>query len=286
MEALLGAGVTRACLGVRQSSSSRNVSQARGHSLGCLPQGPLMWKWVSRLCLRSMWTEGLLVTMRFLRTQMGNGRIWSDWKCNGLLHLVVLLMDQRRLSGSFCLNSLDIFLWNLWKWTGRTGPRSLRTKITFSSLANPSAITYIGVVTLRRDILAAVYPFMTHHFYHGQDYTQECAQTNIRWMLPLLVLAWETFWENYSGPPRVASKEKGKSKKGLRGMQLNQFEMPSGLPLLHLRPTSMVEPEGTSLAPASIRDRLSLTREGKLWWKVCLHPYLEQRGMKIGETNL
>ena len=56
-----------------------------------------------------MWIEGLLVTMRFLRTQMGNGRIWSDWKCNGLLHLVVLLMDQKRLSGSFCLNSLDIF---------------------------------------------------------------------------------------------------------------------------------------------------------------------------------
>ena len=104
-------------------------------------------------------------------------------------------------------------------------------------------------------------------------------------MLPLLVLAWETFWENYSGPPRVASEEKGKSKKGLRGMQLSQFEMPSGLPLLYLRPTSMVEPEGTSLAPASVRDRLSLTREGKLWWKVCLHPHLEQGGMPPVERS-
>ena len=29
------------------------------------------------------------MTMRFLRTQIGNPRIWSDWKCNGLLLLVV-----------------------------------------------------------------------------------------------------------------------------------------------------------------------------------------------------
>ena len=33
-----------------------------------------------------------------------------------------------------------------------------------------------------------------------------------------------------------------------------------------------------SKAPASVRDRLSLTREGKLGWKVCLHPYQEQGG--------
>ena len=30
--------MTRACLGVRRSSSSGNVSQARGHSLGSLPR--------------------------------------------------------------------------------------------------------------------------------------------------------------------------------------------------------------------------------------------------------
>ena len=44
---LLGAYMERegtlapaACSGTRQNSSSRNISQARGHSLGCLPQGP------------------------------------------------------------------------------------------------------------------------------------------------------------------------------------------------------------------------------------------------------
>ena len=91
---------------------------------------------LSWLCLRSMWTEALC----FLRTQIGNCRIWSDWKCNGLLHLVVLLMDQKRLSGSFCLNSLDILFVESLEINWRIGPSSLRTKITFSSLANPFAI--------------------------------------------------------------------------------------------------------------------------------------------------
>ena len=54
--------------------------------------------------------------------------------------------------------------------------------------------------------------------------------------------------------------------------------MPSGIPLVHLHPILVVEPGGTSIAPASVRDRLSPTREGKLWCKVCLHPHLEQRG--------
>ena len=74
-------------------------------------------------------------------------------------------------------------------------------------------------------------------------------------------------------------REKGKSNKGLGGMELNQSWMPSGLPLVHLHPTSVVEPGGTSTAPASVRDRLSLTREGKLRCKVCLCPHLEQGGM-------
>ena len=42
---------------------------------------------------------------------------------------------------------------------------------------------------------------------------------------------------------------------------------------------SLVEPGGTSMVPALVRDRLSPTREGELWWKVCLHPHLEQGGM-------
>ena len=44
---------------------------------------------LSWLFLRFMWIEALLVTVRFLRTQIGNCRICSDWKCNGLLLWVV-----------------------------------------------------------------------------------------------------------------------------------------------------------------------------------------------------
>ena len=96
-------------------------------------------------------------------------------------------------------------------------------------------------------------------------------------MLALVVLAWETF--------RKATllhlewhQRKGKSKKGLGGMELSQFGMSSGLLLVHLHPASVVEPGGTSMTPASVRDRLSPTGEGRLQCKVCLHPHLEQGG--------
>ena len=58
-----------------------------------------------------------------------------------------------------------------------------------------------------------------------------------------------------------------------------QAGMPSGLPLVHLHPISVVEPGGMSMLPASVRDRLSPTRKEKLWCKVCLHLHLEQGGM-------
>ena len=49
---------------------------------------------LSWLRLWSMWFEALQVTVRFLRTQIRNCRIWSDWKCNGLLPLVVLALSR------------------------------------------------------------------------------------------------------------------------------------------------------------------------------------------------
>ena len=74
--------------------SSRKVSQARGYSLACLSQGPRPEsESLSLLCLSFMWIEALLMTIRFLRTQTGNCRIWSDWKCNRLLPLVVLTVS-------------------------------------------------------------------------------------------------------------------------------------------------------------------------------------------------
>ena len=81
--------------------------------------------------------------------------------------------------------------------------------------------------------------------------------------------------KSYSAPPRVASEEKGKSNKGLSGMELNQSGMPSGLPPVHLHPTSVVEPGGTSKTPALVKDRLSLIRES-FGGEVCLQSHLEQ----------
>ena len=56
-------------------------------------------------------------------------------------------------------------------------------------------------------------------------------------------------WSNPGG-----IREKDKSNKGLVGMELNQSGMPSGLPLVHLHPASVVEPGGMSKMPASVRD--------------------------------
>ena len=61
--------------------------------------------------------------------------------------------------------------------------------------------------------------------------------------------------------------------------------MLSGLPLVPLHPTSVVEPGGTSKMPASVRDRLRPTKEGKLWWRVCVQPHLEQEGMPLEERS-
>ena len=61
--------------------------------------------------------------------------------------------------------------------------------------------------------------------------------------------------------------------------------MPSGLPLVCLHPISVVEPGGTSKVPVSGSDRLSPAREEKLWWKICLHPHLEQGGTPPVESS-
>ena len=49
---------------------------------------------LSWLRLWSMWFEALQVTVRFLRTQIRNCRIWLDCKCNGPLPLVVLALRR------------------------------------------------------------------------------------------------------------------------------------------------------------------------------------------------
>ena len=73
--------------------------------------------------------------------------------------------------------------------------------------------------------------------------------------------------------------------RGKKGFNSEELDISLGchLPLVHLHPTSVVELGGMSMAPASVRDRLSPTREGNLLYKVCLHPHLEQGGTPLVE---
>ena len=136
------------------------------------------------------------MTLSFLRTQMGNCRIWSDWKCSKLLPLVALAISGPEEALWWLLSQLlrYFFLWKLWEWTGRIGPNSLRTKITFSSVADPLPPLLLSQILAwwhsKGTSWVFVRPFITHCFYCSQ-----CAQAHVRRMLPLVVLAWETFQE-------------------------------------------------------------------------------------------
>ena len=74
--------------------------------------------------------------------------------------------------------------------------------------------------TQKRHLGFFVHPLITQHFYCGQDSTQECAKAHIRWMLPLVFLAWGTFWESYSAPPQRGIRGKGQIKQCLGGKKL------------------------------------------------------------------
>ena len=99
MEVLSLARLGKPCWKVTRSSMDWGGTLAPGTSLrqvvlaACLRGQQPESESLSRLCLLSMWIETLLVTMRFLRTQIGNCKMWSDWKWYGLL-LVVLALSR------------------------------------------------------------------------------------------------------------------------------------------------------------------------------------------------
>ena len=85
------------------------------------------------------------------------------------------------------------------------------------------------------------------------------------------VLAWEAFRMFTLIAPQVASE----ASKVLMVRSWTSVWNAIRLSLEHLHPVSG-EPGGTSTAAASVRNRLSPTREGKLWCKVCLHAHRKQ----------
>ena len=103
-----------------------------------------------------------------------------------------------------------------------------------------------------------------------RKYSGLCTGTQVTSVSPS-GLAWEAFCKVTLIAPRVASEVMVKSWTSVRDAIRST--------LVRLHPTLVVELGGTSKAPASVRDRLSPSREGKLWWRVYLHSYLEQEKM-------
>ena len=232
---------------------------------------------LSWLCFWSMWIEALLVIMTFLRTQIGNCRIWSDWKCNGLLLLVVLALSRPEKALWWLLSPL--------------------LRYSFCGICG-NELEGLALVAWGQKSLYPHWPTLHHlfcyHIYWRGD-TQEGHLGCCASIYDSLFLLWSGLYSGMcTGTRKMDASPRSPSlgnipgkllctiPRGVRGKgeiikrswwygTRNKSGMPSGLHLVHLHPTSVVEPEGTSTAPASVRDRLSLTREGKLWWKVCLY---------------
>ena len=83
------------------------------------------------------------------------------------------------------------------------------------------------------------HPFMTCHFCGCQAWTQ----AHRRWMLPLVVLARPLSGKLLCSTPGD-TRIKGKSNQGFNGEDLDINGMPSGLPLVHLHHTWVVERGG------------------------------------------
>ena len=111
--------------------------------------------------------------------------------------------------------------------------------------------------------------YVRYQSYCGQKYTQGHAQALVTNASPS-GLACEAFRKVTLIAPQVASEVMVKSWTSVR----DAIRSTPGASPPHL----VVEPGGMSMAPASVRDRLSPNRKEKLWSKICLHPHLEQGG--------
>ena len=140
----------------------------------------------------------------------------------------------------------------------------MRTKVTSSSLANPppplllywcgdTQKGHLGCCSSLYDSLFLLWSRPYSRMCTGTCKTDASPRSPSLGYIPGKLLC--------STPRGVRGKGEIKKRSWWHGTR-NKSGMPSGLPLVHLHPTSVVEPEGTSTAPASVRDRLSLSREG------------------------
>ena len=171
-----------------------------------------------------------------------------------------------------------LFLWNLWKWTGRVGPSSSRTKITLFLLANlpqPLLLSHMLAWWHPEGTSWLLFvPYDSPFLRQSGLYSGMCPGTRKMDVSP-----------RSPSLGNIPGNYSGKSNQGLGGMELNQSRIPSGVPLMHLHSASTVELGGMNKVPVSVRDRLSPTREGKLRWRVCLHLHLEQGRMLLVQRS-
>ena len=207
-----------------------------------------------------------------------------DWKYNGLIPLVVpALSGQRKLSSGFCLKSLDSLSVESEGMNWKDGPHSSRTKITFSSLANPPPpLLLLHILAWWHSEGTSwvfCHPFISHRFYCSQDFTQKCTQAHGTQMHPLIVLAWETF-QKATLLHLGCHQRKGQIKQRSWWYETKSIwdaisSTPGASPpCLNGR---VRKAEGTCVIKGQTKSdqgRIAL-------WKVCLHPHLEQGGMPL-----
>ena len=137
-----------------------------------------------------MWVEALLLIMRFLKTQIGNCRIWSTWKCSGL-PLVVLALSRPEKAFQWLVSQLPRY-----SFCGISGNEleglalvSLAQKSLFPRWLTLQSLFSYHIYwcgnTQKRHRGFLVCLFITQSFYCVQDCTRECAHTHGTWMLPL-----------------------------------------------------------------------------------------------------
>ena len=243
------------------ASGTSNLTKSRCHDC------------VSYLCgQKHCWSP------RGLRTQIRSCRIWSNWKCNGLLPLVALALSGPEEASWWLLSQL--------------------LRYSFCGICG-NELEGLALIAQEQKSLFPCQPILHHLFcyhvyWHGDTQKGHRGCCSSLYDSPLLLRS-----GLYSGMcigtsfPQESQLGKHSGKTTLLHLRWHQrkgqikqrswwYETKSAwdaiwnAPLVHLHPASVVEPGGTSKMPALVRDRLSPTREEKLWWRVCLHPHLEK----------
>ena len=179
---------------------------------------------LSRLCLLSVWIEAFLVTMRFLRTQIWNCKMWLDWNHSGLL-LVVLVLSRPEKALWWLLSQLPIHSFCV---------------ICGNELEGLALVTWQQSLFPRWPSLHNCFCF--HVYWRGGTQKGHLGCCSSLYNSPLLLRSGlcsgmyvgtrntdasprspslGNILGNYSAPPQVASEEMGKSNTGVGGKELD-----------------------------------------------------------------